>query len=155
MGNDMAAKNKTKDQVPETVSSATAAVARAARRPAGVSRFMLPALGTFAALTGVLVVAAYQFGEGIVFFNDRTISDMNFLEVTGGAALGALGAVVAIVLAAVSAILAVITAAIGVSVGTLGVVVALFVAVGVVTGPVLLIGIVAMMIKRRYWPDVI
>ena len=109
----------------------------------------------FALTTACLTVAAYQYGEGHVWIGDRTISDMNVLEVTGASAAGVAGLVVGLGGAAVALIAAlvatVLSLAVAVLVGGLGV----FFAVGVATGPILLAIIVGMLVKRRYYPDVI
>lgn len=114
-----------------------------------------PALAAFSIATGAAAMAAYRFGEGVIYVGDRTISDLTFFEVTGNAALGVLGAVIALAAAAVGAVGALIATIVGVSVGFLGLVLGAVVAIGVVTGPVLLVTLVAILIKRRYWPDVI
>ena len=109
----------------------------------------------FALTTACLTVAAYQFGEGQVWIGDRTISDMNVFEVTGASAAGAaglfagLGAAVIALIAALAA--TVLSLGLAVFVGGLGV----FFALGVVTGPVLLAVVCGVLVKRRYYPDVI
>lgn len=109
----------------------------------------------FALTTACLTVAAYQYGEGHVWIGDRTISDMNVLEVTGASAAGVAGIVAglgAMVVALIAALIAtVLSVAVAVLVGGLGI----FFALGVATGPILLAIFVGMLVKRRYYPDVI
>lgn len=123
--------------------------------PAKARSWGAPLVAGFCLLTAVAVMAAYQFGEGVVYINERTISDLNVFEVTGGAALGVLGVVAGLGAATVGTVGAIAAAVVGVSVGALGVAAGAVVVVGVVTGPLLLVGIIAWLVKRRYWPDVI
>ena len=109
----------------------------------------------FALTTACLTVAAYQWGEGQVWIGDRTISDMNVLEVTGASAAGAAGLIAGLGAAAIALIAAllatVLSLVVAVLVGGLGV----FFALGVATGPILLAVFVGILVKRRYYPDVI
>lgn len=116
---------------------------------------MGPLTAAFALVVSAAVIAAYRFGEGVVYIGERTISEMNFIEVTSGTALGVLGALIGVVAAAVGAVLALIAAIIGAVVGATGVILGGLVVIGIVTGPVLLVVMIGMVIKRRYWPDVI
>ncbi len=111
--------------------------------------------GAFVTVTAMAVFAAYRFGEGIIYIDDRTVSQLSLYELTGGAALGIIAAVAGVGVALVGAIATLVTAIIGLSVGALGLAIGAIIVIGVVTGPLLLIGFIAMLIKRRYWPDVI
>ena len=109
----------------------------------------------FAVLTVGLTVAMYQFGDGVVWVGDRTVSDMNPFEVTGAGAAGAAGLVVgvgALIVALVAALIATIAS---VAVALLGTGVGLFFAMGFALGPIFLAVILGVLIKRRYWPDVV
>ncbi|MBB4658275.1 hypothetical protein [Parvularcula dongshanensis] len=123
------------------------------------SRRMRAALTTgsvvFGILTVTLIVAAYRFGEGVVYIDGRTISDLSFLEVTGGAAAGAAGVLVGLGAALVGLVAAVLATVLSLALATVGVGFGLFLTLGVVTGPILLAVIIGVLIKRRYWPDVI
>lgn len=114
-----------------------------------------PLAVAFAIVVSAAVAAAYQFGEGVVYINDQTISDMSFFEVTGGTALGILGALVGVVAAAIGAVAALIATIVGISLGAVGLIGTAIVVAGIVTGPILLVTIIAVLIKRHYWPDVI
>ena len=109
----------------------------------------------FAVTTACFTVAAYQYGEGHVWIGDRTISDLNVLEVTGASAAGVAGLIAglgAAVVAVIAALIAtVLSVGIAVLVGGLGI----FFALGVATGPILLAIFVGVLVKRRYYPDVI
>ncbi|WP_031554435.1 hypothetical protein [Parvularcula oceani] len=109
----------------------------------------------FAILTVSLTVAAYRFGEGVVYIDGRTISDFSLFEVTGGAAAGVVGLVIGLGAALVAIAAALIATVLSLGVAALGVGFGLFVTLGVVTGPILLALIIGVLIKRRYWPDVI
>ena len=126
-----------------------------ARTPRRALRRLKLAGVAFALTTACLTVAAYQYGDGHVWIGDRTISDMNLLEVTGASAAGVAGLVAglgAMVVALIAAVIAtVLSLAVAVLVGGLGV----FFALGVATGPILLAVFVGVLIKRRYYPDVI
>lgn len=114
-----------------------------------------PITAAFAIVVSAAVVAAYRFGEGVVYIGDRTISDMNMFEVTGGAAVGVFGALIGLGAAAIGAVATLIAGIVGLLVGTLGMAVGFVIAAGVLTGPVLLVGLAVILVKRRYWPDVI
>lgn len=116
---------------------------------------MGPMAAAFVLLTVATVVAAYRFGEGVVYIGDRTISDFNLFEVTGGAALGVLGMAAGLVAAALGAVTALMATIVSVAMGALGIVIGTLVVVGMVTGPILLVAVLGVLIKRRYWPDVI
>lgn len=124
-------------------------------RPGRAARRLKAAGVLFALTTACLTVAAYRYGEGHVWIGDRTISDMNVLEVTGASAAGAAGLIAglgAAVVALLAAVLAtVLSVGVAVLVGGFGV----FFALGVATGPILLAIFVGVLIKRRYYPDVI
>ena len=126
----------------------------ASRRGGALRRIKAVAV-VFALTTACLTVAAYQYGDGHVWIGDRTISDMNVLEVTGASAASVTGLVVGLGAAAIALVAAliatVVSLAVAVLVGGLGV----FFAIGVATGPILLAIIVGVLIKRRYYPDVI
>ena len=109
----------------------------------------------FLTLTIGLTAAAYSFGEGYVWIGDRTISDMNPFEVTGASAAGAAGLVVGLGAVIVALLAALVATALSLAVGLLGAGLGLFVAVGVATGPILLAVVIGILIKRRYYPDVI
>lgn len=114
-----------------------------------------PVLAAFAIVTSAAVMAAYRFGEGVIHLQGRTISELTFFEVTGGAAMGILGAVAGLGIAAVGAVGTLAAAMIGASIGIFGLILGSVVAIGVVTGPILLVTVVAILIKRKFWPDVI
>lgn len=114
-----------------------------------------PILTVFAILTAGVTIAAYRFGEGVIYLNDRTISDMNMFEVTGGAAVGVLGIIAGLAATIVGAVVALAATILGLSVGALGLALGVVVTVGVLTGPILLIGLIIVLVRRRYWPDVI
>lgn len=116
---------------------------------------MGPVAAAFAIVTVAAAIAAYRFGEGVVYIGERTISDLNVFEVTGGAALGVLGAIAGVGAAGVGAIAALVATIVGVSVGVLGLALGTLIVIGVVTGPILLVTMIGVLIKRRYWPDVI
>lgn len=116
---------------------------------------VLPGLAVFGGLTAAVIVAAYRFGEDVVYIGDRTISDFTFLEVTGGAALGVVGAFVGLGAAAISAVAALVMTLVGGAMAVFGVALGAVVVVGVVTGPILLVMVLGVLIKRRFWPDVI
>lgn len=116
----------------------------------------LKAVGVvFALSTACLTVAAYQYGDGHVWVGDRTISDMNLLEVTGASAAGVAGIVAGLGAMAVALIAAVIATVLSIAVAVLVGGLGLFFAFGVATGPILLAVFVGVLVKRRFYPDVI
>jgi hypothetical protein len=123
----------------------------APKRRAGV----LLGVGVFAGLTAAFTFAAYHFGDGVVFIGERTISDMTFFEVTGASAMGVAGVAVGLTAAGLALAAALIAGLISIVVAVLGLGLGLFVTLGFVMGPVLLAVIVGILVKRRYWPDVI
>lgn len=120
------------------------------------NRRLLRVFGPVAAaliiLTGATVYAAYNHFDGHLYIYDRTISEYNFFEVTGFSAVGVVGGLGVVVVGLVAALVA---AAVGLALAAAGLTIGAVVLVGVTTGPILLCLIIAIMIKRRYWPDVI
>ncbi|WP_147303792.1 hypothetical protein [Parvularcula marina] len=114
-----------------------------------------PVTAAFALVVTAAAVAAYRFGEGIVYIGDRTISEMNFVEVTGGAALGVLGALASVGAAGLGAVVALVATIVATAMGALGVALGSLLVIGFVSGPILLVVVIGILIKRRYWPDVI
>ncbi|WOI54011.1 hypothetical protein [Parvularcula sp. LCG005] len=114
-----------------------------------------PIVTAFSLIVAAAAVIAYRFGEGVIYINDRTISELNALELTSGAAVGIVGAFIGVGAAAVGALVTLVAGVLSVGFGAFGIVVGMIVALGVVTGPILLIGLIGILIKRRYWPDVI
>ena len=110
---------------------------------------------TFLLLTVGLTAAAYSFGDGHVWIGDRTISDMNPFEVTSASAVGAAGLVVGLGAVIVALLAALVATVLSLALGLLGAGLGLFVTVGVATGPILLAVIIGVLVKRRYYPDVI
>ena len=108
----------------------------------------------FVVLTvGIMVAASIQ--PDFIAINGRTAADLNPIELTGASAAGAAGLVVGLGAVIVALLAALIATALSLAVGLLGAGLGLFVAVGIATGPILLAVIVGVLIKRKYYPDVI
>ena len=108
----------------------------------------------FLVLTIGIMITASLFADAIQV-NGHTAADLNPIELTGASAAGAAGLVVGLGAIIVALLAALVATALSLAVGLLGAGLGLFLAVGIATGPILLAVIVGVLIKRRYYPDVI
>lgn len=112
-------------------------------------------LGGFILAATALVVSAFKLGQGVLTVDREVSAHFSVWEVTSGAAMGVITSVIglgAAVVGAVSALAAGIVAAVA---AVFGGAAAIVVICGMVLGPLLLLGLIAILIKRRFWPDVI
>lgn len=130
-----------------------------AKDASSMKRLILIVFGAVSAglavVTAVAAIMAYGLGEGVIYIEEKTISELTFMELTGGTAAGIFGAVFALGMAAFGGIGTLVAAIVGAGFGVFGAIIGLVVAIGVVTGPLLLVAMIAILIKRRFWPDVI
>lgn len=124
-------------------------------RRARIAHGLGAAVGAFVVATIGLSIAIYLTGGETLASNDFAPHGMSFFEVTGQAAFGIASAVMSLVLGFVGVLTATVATIVSVALGALGIVGAVVVTAGVVTGPILMIGAIAILIKRRYFPDVI
>jgi hypothetical protein len=114
-----------------------------------------PAVGAACLVIAGVAIAAFRLGAGAVPEGLAHFQDADLVSLSSGAAIDVLAVIAGLGAAAIGAVTALIATIVGVSVGALGIALGGFIVLGVVTGPLLLVAIVAWAIKRRYWPDVI
>lgn len=130
---------------------------RTDRKPsrAAIAQGLGAAVGSF--LVGTLALSVI-----VTLTADRTLAeagvvpgDLGMFEMTSGAAYGIASAVMALVMGLIGMITAGIAALFGLAIGAVGIAGAVVVGLGVVTGPILLVAGITILIKRRFFPDVI
>lgn len=122
------------------------------RSGGGIWKFLLfvtivaVAMGTF---------AAYQWGDGYVYINDRGIEDLQPWEVVGGVIIGLLGLIVGLLAGAVGILIGIGAAVLAISLAMLGILSGVFITAGVLLGPFLLLAALILLMRRRTNPEVI
>lgn len=109
---------------------------------------------TLVALLLVAVVAAgvwavYQYGDGQVMVNGRSVEDLQPWEVVGAVIIGIIGLVVGLAAGAVGLVIGLVGAVLAIVVGFIGVAAGLFITAGVLLGPFLLIAAIFLLFRRR------
>lgn len=114
------------------------------------------------AAVGAFIVATFGLSLGIVLMAGDgaampglTVNDMGMVELTGAAAVGVASAVMSLVMGLLGLITAAAATLISLAAGAAGIVGAVIIGVGVLTGPLLLVGMIVVFIKRRFYPDII
>jgi len=100
-------------------------------------------------------VAAYQWGEGFIYINDRGIEDLQPWEVAGGVVIGILGLIVGLFAGAIGLLIGLGAAILAIALAMLGIFSGLFITAGVLLGPFLLLAAVILLARRRSNPEVI
>ncbi|GGY54145.1 hypothetical protein [Parvularcula lutaonensis] len=113
------------------------------------------AVGAFLVGTLGLAVTFYITGHAAIGETAVAVEELSFLELTNAAAFGVASTVVSLLMGLVGMVTAAGAAIIGLAVGAVGIAGALVVGLGVITGPLLLAGAIGILIKRRFFPDVI
>ncbi|MEM1409214.1 MAG: hypothetical protein AAGG79_00540 [Pseudomonadota bacterium] len=113
------------------------------------------AAGSFIVGTVALSVAIYLFGMDASDQQAFSGSEMDMFNVTSNAAFGMASAVVGLLMGLLGAVTAVGALVMGIGISFLGLAGAIIVAAGIIAGPILLATGVYVVIKRRYYPDVI
>ncbi|NRA30178.1 MAG: hypothetical protein HRU11_07930 [Parvularculaceae bacterium] len=128
---------------------------KAEDRRARVAHGLGAAVGAFVVGTIGLSVAIYVTGGETVAANGFTGDEMGMFEVTSSAAVGMAAAVIQLVMGLIGMITAMGAAIFGLAIGAIGIAGAVIVGAGIVTGPILLLAGLVILIKRRFYPDVI
>ncbi|NNU16738.1 hypothetical protein HK107_10430 [Parvularcula sp. ZS-1/3] len=128
---------------------------RTERSPARIAHGLGAAVGAFMVATLGLSIAIYLTGDSSLAEAGLVPSEMGMFEVTSAAAYGIASAVMSLVMGLVGMVTAAGAAIIGLAVGAVGIVGAVVVGLGIITGPLLLVAGIGVLIKRRFFPDVI
>jgi len=128
---------------------------KANQRRARISHGLGAAVGAFVVGTIGLSVATYVAGGDAVAASGAAGNEMGMFELTSGAAIGMAAAVISLVMGLIGMITAMGAAIVGLAFGAVGIAGAVIVGAGIVTGPILLIAGLVVLIKRRFYPDVI
>lgn len=124
-------------------------------RQAKIAHGLGAAVGAFFVGTLAIAVTIYLTGGEVLADSHAAPADMSIFEVTNAAAFSMASAVVSLVMGLVGMITAAGAAIVGLAVGAIGIAGAVVVGLGVITGPLLLAAAIGVLIKRRFFPDVI
>lgn len=113
------------------------------------------AVGAFLVGTLGLAVTFYITGDAAFGEGAMAQDQMNFFELTHAAAFGVASTVMSLLMGMIGMVTAAGAAIIGLAVGAVGIAGAVVVGLGVITGPLLLAAAIGLLIKRRFFPDVI
>lgn len=113
------------------------------------------AVGAFLVGTLGLSIVIYVAGGDTVAASPAAVDEMKLFEVTSAAAFGVASAVVSLMMGLIGVITATGATLLSLALGALGIVGALVIGVGIVTGPILLAIAIGILLKRRFYPDVI
>ncbi|MEO1042278.1 MAG: hypothetical protein AAFX52_08310 [Pseudomonadota bacterium] len=113
------------------------------------------AVGAFVVVTVAISAVVYVMGLEVYAGGDAPLASVSFLDTTSAAAFGVASGVVSLVLGLFGVLIGTVAAMLSVAFGTLGLAAGFLVAAGVFAGPVLLVAAIAVVVKRRYFPDVI
>ncbi|MCQ8184187.1 hypothetical protein [Parvularcula maris] len=113
------------------------------------------AVGTFIIATVALALTVTLTGNTELVHGGEAAAGQGFIQMTSAAAFSIASAVMSLVMASVSFVTAAGATVLSLAFGAAGIVGAAVVGLGVVTGPVLLIAAIVILVKRRFFPDVI
>jgi hypothetical protein len=113
------------------------------------------AVGTFFVATVAMAVGIYVGGGEDLAQRSAGADEFALFELTSSAAFSVASAVMSLIFGLVGFVTAAGAAVIGLAVGALGIAGAVVVTVGMVTGPVLILLAAGLLVKRRFFPDVI
>ncbi|MEM0929013.1 MAG: hypothetical protein AAGI89_06960 [Pseudomonadota bacterium] len=113
------------------------------------------AVGAFMIVTFAISVVVYATGSEIYAGAGSALAAPSFLDATSAAAFGVASGVVSLVLGMFGVLFGTVAAMLSVAFGAFGLMAGFVVAAGVFAGPLLLVAAIAVLVKRRYFPDVI
>lgn len=106
---------------------------------------LLVVIGLFAA--GVWAV--YTYGEGNIYIDGgRTVSDLEWWEIAGAVAAGVVALIIGLTGGLLALIVALFATIVALALGALGIFAGLFITAGVLLGPILLLVLIILMIRR-------
>lgn len=121
-------------------------------RQRGKSSVLMMSLIVLLILTAIGTAAAYNYGEGHLIIDGRTVSEMQPWEVVGGVIAGIIGLIVALVLGVAGLIIGILAMMIALALAFAGVAVGLFISAGTVLGPFLLLAAIILLLRRNRQP---
>ncbi|MEM9810205.1 MAG: hypothetical protein AAF788_03170 [Pseudomonadota bacterium] len=113
------------------------------------------AVGAFIVATLGLAVGIYAMSQGSQLADLEAVGSVDVFAVTSYAAFGVASAILGFVVGLFSLAGVTLAAFFSIVIGTLGLALGMLIAVGVITGPLLLIGAIVVLVRRRYYPDII
>lgn len=126
---------------------AQGAVNRAAQR--GNASGIVLAIFVFAIVVAAGVWAVYTYGEGHVQINGRGLEDLELWEVIGGVVAGIVGLFIGLVFGAVGLLIGLIAIILSIVLAVAGVAVGLFISIGTILGPFLLLAAIILLMRRQ------
>ncbi|MGV6802336.1 MAG: hypothetical protein ACWA5L_10480 [bacterium] len=123
------------------------------RGQAGQGSVLMISFITLLILTAIGVWAAYAYGDGAIYIDGKTVSEMQPWEVIGGVVAGIFGLILALILGTIGLIIGIIALILALLLAAAGVAVGLFVSVGTALGPFLLIAAVILLLRKNNRKD--
>lgn len=120
------------------------------RSGGGVWKFLL-----FLMIVAMGTYAAYQWGDGAIYIDGRSVSDLQPWEVVGGVIIGILGMIVGLAAGAVGLLIGLAATVLALALAMLGILSGLFITAGVLLGPFLLLAAVILLMRRKSQPEVV
>lgn len=105
---------------------------------------LLLVIGLFAA--GVWAV--YTYGEGNIYIDGRTVSELEWWEIAGALAAGVVALIIGLIGGLLGLVVGLFAAVVALAIGALGIFAGLFITAGVLLGPILLLVLIILMIRR-------
>ena len=105
---------------------------------------LLVVIGLFAA--GIWAV--YTYGEGHIYIDGRSVNELEWWEIAGGLAAGAAALIIGLVGGLLGLVIALFATVVALVLGALGIFAGLFITAGVLLGPILLLVLIIIMIRR-------
>ena len=118
------------------------------QRQRGGSNTLIISLLCFVALVAAGVWAAYTYGDGHIYIDGRGMDELSPLEVVAGVVVGIIGAIVGILAGIVGVLIGLAAALLAILLALMGVATGLFITIGVLAGPILLLAAIIMLINR-------
>lgn len=114
----------------------------------GSTNTLMISLLVFISLVGAGVWAAYTYGDGYISINGAGLESLTFWEVTAGVAIGIIGAFIGILAGIAGVLIGLAAAFLSILLALAGIATGLFITIGVLAGPILLLAAIIMLMRR-------
>ena len=103
----------------------------------------------FIAVIAAGVWAVYTYGEGHVIIDGRTVSELEPWEIIGGVIAGVIALIVGLTVGLIGLIIGLVAMVISIVLGLIGVMAGLFITIGTLLGPFLLLAAIILLMRRN------